>query len=390
MVNKTETLIKNLKKNIQNLTPIASDMFIPNHSGTHDAGILLKTPSKDSDLVNKKYVDDEIAGINTFLKLDQTTPQTFTGGSPASDGILQVATGELSAGFLIDDHNGDKSGEFDLRILYDSSGNEVFNWETGDLTSSGDGSFASLTTTTGGIKLKGGQDISPSTDSTEAINIAQADGTDFVTFDTTNKRTGFGISTPTRTLHLVATTSATSAPASPFILNSRSTGNMANGFGGGLLFGINDDTLSTENIIGVIYGLRDGSADNSGAMAFSTYNAGTRYERFRLTYDGKVKIVGDNYKLMLGAGDDCSIYYDGTNMIINPKEVGGGYLSVLGDINASANTIQTTGTIRGVHKASDGTSAVADGTYTMGLGGTSNGTITIKDGIITAVQQCVA
>jgi hypothetical protein len=77
-------------------------------------------------------------------------------------------------------------------------------------------------------------------------------------------------------------------------------------------------------------------------------------------------------------------------MIINPKLVGTGYLSVTGNINANANDIYTTGAVKGVHKAADGTAAVADGTYTMGLGGTTNGTITIKDGIITAVQQCVA
>ena len=37
-----------------------------------------------------------------------------------------------------------------------------------------------------------------------------------------------------------------------------------------------------------------------------------------------------------------------------------------------------------------GTPAVADGTYTTGIGGTTNGTITTKGGIITAIQQAVA
>ena len=45
--------------------------------------------------------------------------------------------------------------------------------------------------------------------------------------------------------------------------------------------------------------------------------------------------------------------------------------------------------IKAVHKASDGTSAVADGTYTMGIGATTNGTITIKDGIIISVTEAV-
>ena len=44
-----------------------------------------------------------------------------------------------------------------------------------------------------GIKLTAGVDIRPSVNSTTAINIAQADGTDFVIFDTTNKMMGLGI-----------------------------------------------------------------------------------------------------------------------------------------------------------------------------------------------------
>lgn len=84
-MNETKKLLKDLgnKPRPQNLVPIATDMFVPNHSGTHDAGILNKTPTKDNDLVNKKYVDDAIALIPTpdmsgYAKLDGTN-QPFTG-----------------------------------------------------------------------------------------------------------------------------------------------------------------------------------------------------------------------------------------------------------------------------------------------------------------------
>ena len=43
----------------------------------------------------------------------------------------------------------------------------------------------------GNITILAGSDIRPSVNSTTAINIAQAGGTDFVTFDTTNKKIGF-------------------------------------------------------------------------------------------------------------------------------------------------------------------------------------------------------
>ena len=44
---------------------------------------------------------------------------------------------------------------------------------------------------------------------------------------------------------------------------------------------------------------------------------------------------GDNIPAYFGIGSDSSIYYDGTNMIFNPKEVGSGQLKVLGDLNVT-------------------------------------------------------
>lgn len=45
-------------------TPIATEMFLPNHSGDHSAGIVNTTPVNDTDLVNKKYVDDMVKDYN--------------------------------------------------------------------------------------------------------------------------------------------------------------------------------------------------------------------------------------------------------------------------------------------------------------------------------------
>jgi hypothetical protein len=100
---------------------------------------------------------------------------------------------------------------------------------------------------------------------------------------------GIGTTGPSRLLHLDGVTAQTSTPFSPFLLNSRTTGNMADGFGGGVLFGINDATLTNENIIATIYGIRNG-ADNSGALTFNTYKGGVRSEQMRIDKGGNVGI----------------------------------------------------------------------------------------------------
>lgn len=58
-MNKTDKLIRQLSNTpqVQKFTPIATDMFLPNHSGDHSAGIVNSTPTADNDIVNKAYVD---------------------------------------------------------------------------------------------------------------------------------------------------------------------------------------------------------------------------------------------------------------------------------------------------------------------------------------------
>jgi hypothetical protein len=91
--------------------------------------------------------------------------------------------------------------------------------------------------------------------------------------------------------------------------------------------------------------------------------------KIKMTKEGHLKLIQDNSKLYFGADDDEYLEYDPT--------LDG--IQTAGKFKASE--------VRAIHKASDGTAPVADGTYTVGIGGTTNGTITIKDGIITAVQE---
>jgi len=58
-MDKTDRLLKTLTPKVEVRTPIATDLFLPNHSGDHSAGHT-GTPVNDLDIANKKYVDDNI------------------------------------------------------------------------------------------------------------------------------------------------------------------------------------------------------------------------------------------------------------------------------------------------------------------------------------------
>jgi len=73
---------------------------------------------------------------------------------------------------------------------------------------------------------------------------------------------------------------------------------------------------------------------------------------FTVDYLGNATVANsfrldDDKKSLYGSVQDASVYYNGTNLIINPKEVGSGYLSILGDVNLNANGLPTTGTVVG-------------------------------------------
>src|SRR3972149_5337597 len=57
-----------------------------------------------------------------------------------------------------------------------------------------------------------------------------------------------------------------------------------------------------------------------------------------------LKLLADNAKLYLGAGVDASLYYDGTNLIIDPKEVGTGVVSFAGSLKANQASVVSSGT----------------------------------------------
>jgi hypothetical protein len=94
-------------------------------------------------------------------------------------------------------------------------------------------------------------------------------------------------------------------------------------------------------------------------------NSSSRTNALTVRKNGNIEIPNDNAKLLFGTGLDASIYYNGTNLIINPKEVGSGILDVLG-------TLQTDG-----YNSADGSAGIS----TTFLDADGN-TITVKNGLI--------
>ena len=73
-------------------------------------------------------------------------------------------------------------------------------------------------------------------------------------------------------------------------------------------------------------------------------DSATSYSKKRMTFTNLragVLTFLDNEKILFGNASDGSIYYDGTNLVINPKEVGSGVLDVLGTVRSDGRIEET-------------------------------------------------
>ena len=86
----------------------------------------------------------------------------------------------------------------------------------------------------------------------------------------------------------VRTTDETAIGQAGVLAKAVSSGNMADGFGPGYVFAIQDDA-AVENVIAAIYAVRAG-ADSTGDMSWRLATAGTLNERMRLTAAGALSI----------------------------------------------------------------------------------------------------
>ena len=71
---------------------------------------------------------------------------------------------------------------------------------------------------------------------------------------------------------------------------------------------------------------------NAGNVGIGTASPGEKLE-----VNGNIFLGSDSDKILFGTAKDASIYYDGFDLIIDPKEVGSGDLRVLGDLSVTEN-----------------------------------------------------
>ncbi len=101
-------------------------------------------------------------------------------------------------------------------------------------------------------------------------------------------------------------------------------------FGGGGFRSTNSQTASNTAAIEFVSKENFSSTNYGSGIDFFTTPLGstTLTKVFFLGADGNAYLEADNRKIIFGASDDASIYYDGTDLIIDPAEVGSGDLSV--------------------------------------------------------------
>lgn len=266
---------------------------------------------------------------------------------------------------------------------YDNSGSELLTFKTivsptgGNIVADSLVDTLSLSSSNSSVTITN----TPSTDSIDFIvnpsafvggantNIQFNDsgvfgGNNTFVFNKTNVSVGIGVSTPTiGGIEVTSGSQFTSIPANTSAIGiiDSSTGWYGNGFlfsntannAFGMVFSGDIAYFGkVTNSAQVPYFVLDnfnrgagvgylGSTPYQGLVVKGDVGVGTASPSEKLHTVGNVFIDTDSNKLLLGAGKDAGIYYDGTNMIIDPKLVGTGYLNVKGKlvIDTEANIV---------------------------------------------------
>lgn len=234
-----------------------------------------------------------------------------------------------------------------------------------------------------GIGAPGPDQLSIKTGGSDAIIFDSSQNTEIINDLTVDGYLGIGTSSPEAKLHAYSSDGAVgilgesensyavstlishsdTAWQGNFIIGKRSGGNKTSptvGTTGQTVFTL-DAQVWHDDIDGVggegwtrggqIIGQIDGDVTYNGG----TWDAPFKWEfrvadtsgnvlvPLKIDSTGNVFFSNDNEKTLWGAGNDASIYYDGTDMVINPKEVGTGIVKIDSDVNITSGDLYVNG-----------------------------------------------
>lgn len=334
-----------------------------------------------------------------YLKQDQTTPQTIT----AADTDI-TATDEIYYGDVTDSTKIKKDtvqGILDLVPAPDLSGylaldqttpqaiiNGTPNFEEG-LLSDDTGTF-DFNTGTFGVPVKNGLHTTTTSDAGgfNVVSVNQINATDILTMSTAG---GLGF------LNYIDGGASYYGPSivyGVFGFNSLYNGGYTSGMvGGEFQSNIRDASIAdmamgivgsvtvyadsaietaygskigitasgTDAVIGTAYGYYADLFSGNGGVTTNAYGyyatdvnkAINNYAIYTnlgdVSFGDDLILRNDNDKIWFGTGKDASVYYNGTNLVINPKEVGTGYLDLRGVLRTTHDDYNLFGDTTGMN-----------------------------------------
>jgi len=295
----TSLVISNLSIASANITNLTATSLTVSSGSTLNGGVVINEPGADADTriegdtdANLFFADastDRIGvGTNAPLSKFQVAGQVRISGVSTGSTALVIPAGDIlsdvSSGAFAIGNYGDASSE--MRI-----------------------------STRGFTTFRTGATVG--TDGTEQMRL-------------TSTGLGIGTSSPVGKVHAVASTAgttslferSTASTAVPVFASrslATSSGDMADGFGPTHAFAIQDGA-AVINPISEIGAVREG-ADNSGALVFRTYSAGTATTQMRLDSSGNLIVGGTSAPLSAASRGNVTI--NGSSTAIMNLTIGG-------------------------------------------------------------------
>lgn len=331
------TIVKRL--NQEPRTPVATQgadgIYLPNHSGDHSAGRVKTTPTTDYELVNKKYVDDN--AINTVSDTS-TIDMTLSGVDISAVTIDSAIDHDALLNFVANEH----IDWTDASVNFKTSEEGLFE----------KGAGAWGTTTPNFASTDRGFAVATNLGTTtySGANSFRALASEVTYAPSAASKTGWGyycVIASGNTSNEISTLSGMEAFAVPTPVTGFSD-TVRNNYGANVgVFAVGGNVAL--DAIGLRATVTGCGSDEVYGINIGTVTEGAGTPTIRALKDesdADWSLSGaDNKKFFMGIADDCSIYYDSTDMCIDSAEVGTGALKTMQGRKVNTTRATTTYTI---------------------------------------------